>query len=115
MESSLKKDWDLLSEKISKDFDVDADVNGILMLVGIQELGEGFKNAYSKEEKMDLIDLAQCFLLEKMGLYSNNGISDDGWPMYEKIKRIPAFNKGYENKILISALVSYFKENTYIE
>ena len=47
----LKKDWDLLVDKINDHFDADVDLQGLLFLIGIQELGQGTRK-FSKHEKI---------------------------------------------------------------
>ncbi|MBU2886186.1 hypothetical protein KO507_10470, partial [Gilvimarinus agarilyticus] len=54
-----------------------SDLNGILFLIGVQELGKGQLN-FSKEEKQDLIHLGICKVLSLSGYYKLEGIDQDG-------------------------------------
>lgn len=48
------------------------DLNTVLLLIGIQELGRWKKN-FSKEEKQDLMHIAVCRLLDKQRLFRIRG------------------------------------------
>ena len=69
------------------------DLNAILFLVGIQELGR-MKPNFTKEEKQDLMHIAVCRLLSEDGYYEFVGRDDDGWPHYNMLK--PFNQKGGE-------------------
>ena len=114
MESNLERDWNKLLYKISVEFDVDADLNGTLLLIGIQERGLGFKDAYSKKEKTDLIDLATCKLFMRWNYFSQIGVDEDNWPIFERNKMLPPFSKDKAQQLLKSAVVEYFKGNGYL-
>ena len=59
------------------------DLNGVLFLIGVQELGNGKQN-FSKEEKQDLMHIAICKVLSLSGFYELEGIDNDGWPHWKK-------------------------------
>ncbi|MPQ48495.1 hypothetical protein GCQ56_15940 [Marinifilum sp. N1E240] len=115
MENNLESDWNKLLYKISEDFNVDADLNGTLLLIGIQERGLGFKETYSKQDKMDHINLATCTLLIKWNYYEVVGYDENKWTIFKKNKLVPPFSKEKEDLLLKSSIVEYFKENGYFE
>jgi len=115
MENNLESDWNKLLYKISEDFNVDADLNGTLLLIGIQERGLGFKETYSKQDKMDHINLATCTLLIKWNYYEIVGYDDNKWPIFKKNKLVPPFSKEKEDLLLKSSIIEYFKESGYFE
>ncbi|RUT73162.1 hypothetical protein [Ancylomarina longa] len=115
MDNNLEKEWNQLLYKISEDFDVDADLNGTLLLIGIQERGIGFQETYTKDDKMEHINLATCTLLLKWDYYKKTGYDENNWPIFEKNKLIPPFPKDKEELLLKSSIVEYFKENGYLE
>ena len=49
------------------------DLEAILFLIGIQELGRIPKENFSKEEKKDLMHIAICTLLENDGFFEFEG------------------------------------------
>ena len=86
------------------------DLNAILFLIGIQELGQ-VKNTWTKEEKQDLMHIATCQLLSLRGYYTLEGLDHDGWPHYKLAKRIPAFSLEDQEKMLKELIIQYFNEN----
>jgi len=85
------------------------DLNSILMLVGIQELGQ-IKSSWTKEEKQDLMHIAVCELLSADGYYTFEGRDSDGWPHYKKGKLLTLRGANAQEKLLQKALLNYFKE-----
>ncbi len=85
------------------------DMNGILFLIGIQELGRP-QDKFSKEEKQDLMHLAICRLLEYDGYYEFVGRDADGWPHYELRDVVQVKGEGEQEKLLKKNVIRYFKE-----
>ena len=85
------------------------DLNGILFLIGMQELGR-WKEDFSKEEKQDLMHIAVCRLLSYDGYYEFVGRDGDGWPHYKLLKGVP--EKGVKNQetLLKHKVIQYFDE-----
>ncbi len=85
------------------------DLNAVLFLIGIQELGR-WQATFSKEEKQDLMHIAVCKLLSYDGYYEFVGRDADGWPHW-KIMR-PSSIKGVEDQELMlkKYAIRYFKE-----
>ncbi len=107
---SESNNWEELLLKVSKRFKVLADFDFLLFLIGIQELGKGYKS-YSKEEKMDMINLARCKMFEQKGYYKQLGSDDEGWPKFEVIKNMEEIMPSKREAILKEAMISYFNEN----
>ncbi|MCB0706927.1 MAG: hypothetical protein KDC34_16540 [Saprospiraceae bacterium] len=85
------------------------DLNAILFLVGVQELGR-WKSRFTKEEKQDLMHVAICRLLSYDGYYAFKGRDADGWPHYDIIK--PFSVKGIKDQsvVLKENIIRYFNE-----
>ena len=75
----LKVQWEEVQKRLSSQFDADLDLQGILFLIGVQELGQGFKK-FTKDQKQDLMHIATCRLLSIYGYYKLEGVDDEGWP-----------------------------------
>jgi len=58
------------------------DLNAVLFLIGVQELGKGRK-VFSKEEKQDLMHIGICKVLSLSGYYQLEGLDQDGWPHWK--------------------------------
>ena len=85
------------------------DLNGVLFLIGVQELGKGPQD-FTKEEKQDLMHIAVCRLLSYDGHYEFIGRDDEGWPHYELISKIPPQDLRKQEALLKSRIVTYFDE-----
>lgn len=85
------------------------DMNGILFLIGIQELGQGIKT-FTKEEKQDLMHIAICRLLSKGGYYSLIGQDENGWPHWKLIKPLPSFDLLEQEMLLKMQVIDYLND-----
>lgn len=86
------------------------DLNTVLFLIGIQELGR-WKRSFTKEEKQDLMHIAVCRLLEEEGYFEFVGRDDDGWPHYRQAREMTKLNTFEQEKILKTAAVRYFQDS----
>lgn len=85
------------------------DLNGMLFLIGIQELGR-WSNRFSKEEKQDLMHIAICRLLSYDGYYTFVGRDADGWPHWQKAKPLRAADLQEQEEMLKKYIIMYFQE-----
>lgn len=85
------------------------DLNGILFMIGIQELGR-WQTAFSKEEKQDLMHIAVCRLLSIKGYFLFKGRDQDGWPHFEQLKPISKQGVETQEKLLKELAILYFKD-----
>ncbi len=106
----LESEWNLLVDRIESMIGKKpADLNAVLFLIGVQELGKGPLN-FSKEQKQDLLHIATCKLLSLNGYYILSGIDNDGWPHWEKTGSIPKFTLKEQEVLLKQNAILYFKE-----
>ncbi|MCC7506502.1 MAG: hypothetical protein IT259_14455 [Saprospiraceae bacterium] len=85
------------------------DLNTVLFLVGIQELGR-WKKGFSKEEKQDLMHIAVCRLLSYEGYFEFVGRDADGWPHWRQVLEMPRRDTTAQETLLKILAVRYFKE-----
>lgn len=85
------------------------DLNGVLFLIGVQELGKG-SQLFTKEEKQDLMHIAICKVLSLSGYYQLNGTDKDGWPHWTLIKKLPRFDLLEQEKLLKMHVIEYFEK-----
>ena len=111
----LKKHWDqlvaILSEKFAEGEDLDID--GIIYMIGVQELGQGHRR-FRKDDKVNLMHIAICRLLEPLGYYEFEFIDDDGWPHYKVKEALPFLKPGEQSVMMKEAIVNYFLEKGLI-
>ena len=107
--TDLKEKWDFLVTKLTADFaeDEELNVDGILYLIGVQELGQGHRK-FKKDEKLNLMHIAICKLLEPYGYYEFDYFDDDGWPHYKVLTELPNLKAGEQTVLMKEAIVSYF-------
>jgi hypothetical protein len=115
-EAELMEEWEIEFEwlktkhYIKERFGMDRlpDLNGVLLLVGIQELG--FTPDTSKKEvKQDLMHVAVCTLLSESGYFETDGVDLDGWPHFRKLKQVEVVGEKEQENLLIQHVISYFK------
>jgi hypothetical protein len=85
------------------------DLNGVLFIIGLQELGQGAKR-FSKEEKQDLLHIAICKVLSLSGYYSLEGLDKEGWPHWKVVKKLPHFDLLEQEKLLKMHVLEYFEK-----
>jgi hypothetical protein len=89
-----------------------ADLNAVLFLIGMQELGRGPKR-FSKEQKQDLLHVAVCTVLAQAGYYKPSGPDKDGWPQFELVKPLPVGDILAQEDLLKTTALVYFKQLTF--
>jgi hypothetical protein len=107
-----KEKWVDLVSFISKEFGQGEilDLQAILFLIGIQELGKGMCD-FSKDEKLDLLHIAICRLLSNYGYYEFEGRDKDGWPHYKTNEKLPALKPGEQSILMKEAAILYFENS----
>jgi len=85
------------------------DINGVLFLIGVQELGQGIRN-FSKEEKQDLMHIAICKVLSSSGFYQLEGHDEEGWPHWKMKKKLPRFDLLEQESLLKMHIIEYFEK-----
>lgn len=114
-EDTLRERWKTLVKKLSDQFaDGDPlDLDSIIYLIGVQELGK-LDQKFQKDEKIDLMHIAICRLLEPLGYYAFDYYDDEGWPHYKKMESLPSLKPGEQTIMMKEAVVNYFLERQYI-
>jgi hypothetical protein len=85
------------------------DLNTVLFLIGVQELGR-WKKGFTKEEKQDLMHIAVCRLLSFDGYFEFIGRDEDGWPHYRQMLEMPQQTTMQQERTLKINAIRYFKE-----
>jgi hypothetical protein len=106
----LDRTWSWLLSEIERQIGKKPkDLNGVLFIIGVQELGQGPRRN-SKEEKQDLMHIAICKVLSLAGYYQLEGLDKDGWPHWKLIKKLPHFDLLEQEKLLKMHVVEYFEK-----
>ena len=113
MDSELENNWNTLLEKLNKTFGEGIELDSILFLIGVQELGKG-KQKFSKDQKIDIMHIAICTLLSPFGYYEYEGLDVDGWPHWKASEKLPSLKPAQQTLLMKQAIVDYFKEKEII-
>ena len=108
--TNLKDRWNYLVKELTQQFS-EGDVlnlDGIIYLIGVQELGQG-KRLFKKDEKVNLMHVAICKLLEPYGYYEFDFFDKDGWPHYKILTDLPSLKPGEQTVLMKEAIVNYFE------
>ncbi len=85
------------------------DIEGILFLIGVNELGKLPRKKFSKEQKQDLMHIAVCTLLCQRGYYEYVGRDADNWPHFNELKHMDLTGIGEQERMLKECMVRYFE------
>ena len=102
--------WLDLLRDLRARFGKELHLNGILFLIGVQELGQGISE-FTKEQKQDLMHIATCKLFSLSGYYEFVGLDAEGWPHYKLLKPIPPANLKEQDRMLKWHILEYFEQN----
>ena len=108
--TSLKYKWDELVEKLTQQFSEgdELSLDSIIYLIGVQELGQGRKQ-FKKDEKVNLMHIAICKLLEPYGYYEFDFFDNEGWPHYRIVSNLPNLKPGEQTVLMKEAVIHYFE------
>lgn len=84
------------------------DLNGVLFLIGVQELGQGAKR-FTKEQKQDLMHIGICKVLSLSSYYQFEKRDKDGWPHYILNRALPQGGIDKQEALLKMHVIEYFK------
>ncbi len=115
-DKKLKERWETLLVVLSERFsDGEAlDVEGVLYLVGLQELGQVHRKM-KKDDNVNLIHIGICSVLEPYGYYRFDFFDDEGWPHFELLEELPPLKPGEQSILMKEALVEYFLKRQLIQ
>ena len=102
--------WAALVKRLEEQFGQDLDYDGIIFLIGIQELGKG-KLQLKKDQKLEVMHIAVCKLLSQYNYYRYLGNDEEGWPHYEPTEELPHLSPLQQHKLIKEAIIHYFEEN----
>jgi len=115
-DKKLKERWDQLLIVLTERFsDGEAlDVEGVLYLIGLQELGQVHKKM-KKDDNVNLIHVGICTVLEPYGYYRFDFFDEEGWPHFELLEALPPLKPGEQSILMKEALVAYFLKRELIQ
>lgn len=85
------------------------DMEGMLFLIGVNELGRLPRKKFSKEQKQDLMHVAVCTLLSQLGYYEYVGRDEAGWPHFNELAHVTLKGINEQERMLKECIVRYFE------
>lgn len=107
------KSWRKIQEALKPTFGEELDMQAVLFIIGMQELGMGPRKL-TKEQKVDVMHIAICTLLEPLGYYIYKGRDNDNWPHWENTGKMPFMTAKDQNRLMIERMVEYFRRSGII-
>lgn len=105
--------WKQIKEALKPTFGDDIDMQSVLFIIGMQELGQGPRKL-SKQQKVDVIHIAICTLLEPLGYYIYKGRDKDNWPHWENTGKMPFMTASEQNALMVERMTEYFRRQGLI-
>ncbi|HSF44809.1 MAG TPA: hypothetical protein VLA58_02320 [Chitinophagaceae bacterium] len=113
IQDDLQARWWKLEERLMERFGKKPDMETILFLIGIQELGD-MREKFTKEQKQDLMHVAVCSVLQTSGYYELAGVDGDGWPHFRPLKHLPPMSLKEQEDFMKDHILLYFQNNEFI-
>lgn len=110
IDTIFEDNWKNVLSEFERKFGEGLDLQGILFLIGVQELGHG-PQSFTKDQKVELIHIAICTLLSPFGYYKLIGHDEEGWPHYENLQQLPSLGSGEQLKLMKTAVIDYYQRN----
>ena len=108
-EAEFNARWEALVADLQARFGRRPDLNALLLLIGVQELGQGVA-AFTKEQKQDLMHIATCKLFSFSGYYELERVDAEGWPHYRLLAPVPFANLKEQERMLKWHMLEYFEQ-----
>ena len=83
-------------------------IDTLLFIIGVQELGSG-QQKFTKDDKVNLLHIAVCRLLEPFGYYKFKHY-EDGWPHYDKLDDLTELKPNEQSLLMKKAIIQYFED-----
>lgn len=115
-DEQLKNRWEKVVTHLSDQFadGETLDLDAIIYLIGVQEYGKVHRK-FQKDEKLNLMHIAICRLLEPYGFYEFDYVDKEGWPHYKVKEELPPLKAGEQSVLMKEAIVNYFIEKELID
>ncbi|MBD99728.1 MAG: hypothetical protein CMO34_07785 [Verrucomicrobia bacterium] len=106
MEIHFQKKWDDLIRKLNQRFQDEMDIQKILFVIGLQEVGIQLEKL-NKDQKLDVMHVAICTLLEPYGYYEYDGRDKDNWPHWKVVKSLPRLSDKEQEQLIKQGIIDY--------
>lgn len=108
-EQDFEQLWQTAIKRFEDRFNQPLDLQAILFLIGVNELGQGPRKL-TKDQKVDVMHIAVCHLLMPYGYYEYTGLDKDGWPHYNRNEKLPKLTAAEQERLMKEAIINYSSE-----
>ena len=98
----------MILDRLKPTFGDGLDLDSVIFLIGVQELGQGYRE-FKKSEKLDLLHIGICKLMSQFGYYKYQGMDEDGWPHWTPMGKMPNLSPKNQSLLMKEAIIEYFK------
>jgi hypothetical protein len=103
--------WKNVEALMAERFGKVPDMEGVLFLVGVNELGMmPQRKKFTKEQKQDLMHIAVCSLLARKGYFEFVDRDEEGWPHYVEVKPVEIPGLLGQEHLLKECVIEYFEQ-----
>ena len=114
MMTKIISDWQNLQNKLKERFETEMDHDAILFMIGLQELDKPYRT-YKKDEKLEVMHIGVCTVLQPYGFYEFDFFDEEGWPHYKVKEELPPLKAGEQSVLMKEAIVNYFVAREVID
>lgn len=100
--------WQEILRFMTKRFGKQPDMDAMLFIIGMRELGHITEKNFKKDDKVALMHIATCKLLSYSGHYELIGTDKDGWPHWELKNSLPDMSLLEQETYIREHIIEYF-------
>lgn len=106
MDLEFERRWQATLQAFEQHFGGGMDLQAMLFVIGLQELGLG-PLELKKQEKMEVFHIAVCTVLEPYGFYRLSHRDEHRWPHFERVRELPPLSEKEQQRLLRAAVIEY--------
>jgi hypothetical protein len=103
-----KQIWLDIIAFIEKRFGKRPDLDALLFIIGMRELGHLKESNFKKDDKVSLMHIATCKILSYSDHYELVGTDDDGWPHWKLKNPLPDMALLEQETYIREHIIEYF-------
>jgi hypothetical protein len=107
-ETDRKQIWQDILAFMTERFGKKPDLDALLFIIGMRELGHLYENNFKKDDKVSLMHIATCKILSYSGHYELIGTDKDGWPHWELRNALPDMALLEQETYIREHIIEYF-------
>lgn len=103
-----REKWTEIIQFMTDRFGKRPDMDALLFLIGMRELGKLKEQPFKKDEKVSLMHIATCKLLSYSGHYELEGLDEEGWPHWTLKNPLPDMSLLEQETYIREHIIEYF-------